>query len=60
MDKTRSQANRTAPVTLHGVMQEAIGPELRSRYKPEHEIPHHMLVLMMQLNEDDRSQSGTS
>lgn len=42
------------PVTLHAVMQESVGMGLRSRYKPEHEIPHGLLVLLMQMDENKR------
>ena len=40
------------PATLYGVMQEAIGAGLRKLYEPENEVPHHLLVLLMQINED--------
>ena len=40
------------PTTLHAVMQESVGMGLRNRYKPEEEIPHGLLVLLMQLNDD--------
>lgn len=40
------------PATLCGVMQEAIGAGLRKLYEPENEVPHHLLVLLMQINED--------
>jgi hypothetical protein len=42
------------PASLHRVMQETIGFGLRKRYEPEQEIPHELLVLMMQMNENDR------
>jgi hypothetical protein len=42
------------PATLYGVMQEAIGAGLRKLYEPENEVPHHLLVLLMQINEDRR------
>lgn len=42
------------PATLHRVMQEAIGFGLRKRYEPDHEIPHELLVLIMQMNENSR------
>jgi len=43
-----------APVTLHGVIREAIGRQLQLRYRPEREIPHRLLTVLMQLNEEDR------
>jgi hypothetical protein len=33
-------------------MQESVGMGLRNRYKPEQEIPHGLLVLLMQINDD--------
>ncbi len=42
------------PASLHRVMRETIGFGLRKRYEPEQEIPHELLVLMMQMNENDR------
>lgn len=42
------------PATLYGVMQEAIGAGLRKLYEPEKEVPHQLLVLLMQINEDRR------
>ena len=38
-----------APVTLHGVMQEALGGNLRAHYAADKNIPHSLLVLMMQI-----------
>src|SRR5690242_21822492 len=45
------------PATLYRVMQEAIGAGLQKLYEPEHEVPHHLFVLMMQINEDRRRAS---
>jgi hypothetical protein len=42
------------PVTLYSVLQDAIGHGLRSRYQPENEIPHDLLVLLMQMKENER------
>jgi hypothetical protein len=42
------------PVTLHAVLKDAIGHGLRSRYQPEKEIPHDLLVLLMQMKENER------
>ena len=35
-------------------MQETIGFGLRKRYEPAQEIPHELLVLIMQMNENGR------
>jgi hypothetical protein len=48
----RKRSCRNEAATLHKVMQEAIGCELQKRYQPENEVPHDLLVLMMQINED--------
>ena len=45
------------PATLYSVMREAIGAGLQKLYEPENEVPHHLLVLLMQVNEDRRRAS---
>lgn len=45
------------PATLSSVMRDAIGAGLQKLYQPENEIPHHLLVLLMQVNEDRRRAS---
>ena len=42
------------PATLYRVMREAIGAGLQTFYEPENEVPHHLFVLLMQINEDRR------
>ena len=54
MASTDKQDGLAAPMTLHAVMQESVGMGLRERYKPEQEIPHGLLVLLMQMNEDNK------
>lgn len=44
--------NPDGPMTLHAVMRDSVGMGLRDRYKPEQEIPHGLLVLLMQMNHD--------
>jgi hypothetical protein len=46
------QNDADRPATLHAIMQESVGMGLRERYKPDAEIPHGLLVLLMQLNYD--------
>lgn len=48
------------PATLHAVMREAIGCGLRSRYKPDKEIPHELIVLLMQMTENQRRRKKAS
>jgi hypothetical protein len=47
------------PVTLHAVLKDAIGYGLRSRYQADKEIPHDLLVLLMQMKENDRRAKAT-
>jgi len=42
------------PATLDGAMREAIGQGLKARYEISREIPHALLVLLMQMNEKRR------
>ena len=49
-----STASQDGPVTLHAIMQESVGSGLRERYRPDAEIPHGLLVLLMQMNDDKR------
>jgi hypothetical protein len=46
--------------TLRAVMREAIGCGLRSRYKPDKEIPHELIVLLMQMTENQRRRKKAS
>ena len=46
------------PMTLQAVMQESVGMGLRDRYKPDQEIPHGLLVLLMQMNHDRARAEG--
>jgi hypothetical protein len=52
------RADGHEPATLHKVMQDAIGFGLRKRYEPDQEIPHELLVLIMQMNENGRRAQG--
>jgi hypothetical protein len=60
VDYATEQKNKEGPVTLHAIMTEAIGHGLRSRYKPDKEIPHELMVLLMQMTEDRRRSKKTS
>ena len=42
------------PATLHGVMQAALTDGLRDQFRPVRDVPHDLLVLLMQINEDRR------
>jgi len=46
---------RDEAITLHAVMQASIGKGLQSRYNPEREIPHGLLVLLMQMDDEERA-----
>jgi hypothetical protein len=47
------------PATLHAIMSDAIGYGLRSRYRPDKEIPHDLFVLLMQMKENERRAKPT-
>ena len=40
------------PATLYGVMQAALTDGLREQFRPVRDVPHDLLVLLMQINED--------
>lgn len=42
------------PATLHGVMRAALEQGLRQQFRPVRGVPHDLLVLLMQINEDRR------
>jgi hypothetical protein len=50
MTSTGKQDTAGGPMTLHAVMRDSVGMGLRERYKAEQEIPHGLLVLLMQMN----------
>ena len=54
-----ADAQTDAPVTLHRVMQQAIAEGLKARYQPPAKLSHELLVLLMQINENDRRKAGT-
>lgn len=60
MHRTRKKEAGEGPVTLYRVMKDAIGKELRSRCKPEDELPHALLVLVMQMNDDRYRQQAVA
>lgn len=49
---------RPGPASLHKVMRETIGFGLQQRYRPEKEIPHDLLVLIMQMKENDKREQA--
>ncbi len=49
------QNQRDEAITLHAVMRASIGEGLQSRYNPEREIPHGLLVLLMQMDGEERA-----
>lgn len=52
---TKASQNKTAvsdgPATLHRVIQQAISGGLKERYEIQREIPHDLLVILMQMNQ---------
>lgn len=53
-NRQRAQRDAAAPVTLHGVMRAAIGRDLQEHYPVQEKMPHQMLVLLMQINENNK------
>jgi hypothetical protein len=54
LDRRPTNPESAAPATLHGAIREAIGEGLKARYHISREIPHALLVLLMQINEKRR------
>jgi len=50
---SRREADAKAPITLHRVMKETIAKQLRARYEPPQDMPHALLVLVMQMNDEN-------
>ncbi|MGA8322697.1 MAG: hypothetical protein WB774_18260 [Xanthobacteraceae bacterium] len=48
------------PITPHRIMQQMIGEGLRERYKPPQKLSHELLVLLMQLNEQERREAAAA
>ena len=48
------------PAPLHAVVRDAVGDGLRSRRKLEKEIPHELMVLLMQMAENQRRSKKAS
>jgi hypothetical protein len=49
-----AQHDAAAPATLHGVIRTAIARDLKEHYAVPEKIPHQMLVLLMQMNENNK------
>jgi hypothetical protein len=50
----RALRDAAAPATLHGVIRTAIARDLKEHYPVPQKMPHQMLVLLMQMNEDNK------
>jgi hypothetical protein len=48
------------PVTLHAVLSNAVGENLRYCYRVDEEIPHSLLVILMQMNEEKRRKAAAA
>jgi hypothetical protein len=57
-NRQRKTVNSEKPATLHGVMQAAIAEGLRECYKPPETMSHGLLVLLMQLNEQAKTDTN--
>jgi hypothetical protein len=57
----RRHAEAGEPHTLYRVIRETVGKQLQSRYEPSQEMPHALLVLVMQMKDKKRrKQKGAS
>jgi hypothetical protein len=50
----RTLRDAAAPATLHGVIRMALAGDLREHYPVPEKVPHQLLVLLMQMNEDNK------
>jgi hypothetical protein len=57
-NRQRAQHDAAAPVTLHGVIRTALARDLREHYPVPEKMPHQMLVLLMQMNEDNKKKAA--
>jgi len=53
MHDARARTNGDPAITLDGVLKDAFGRGLRAHYEPQEIIPHHLLVCLMQMREDE-------
>ena len=60
MGHATEHATDDGPATLHAVVREAVGEGLRSRCKPDKDIPHELMVLLMQMAENQRRRKKAS
>jgi hypothetical protein len=60
LSRPSEKPDAEAPATLHGVMQAALAQGLRERFRPVREVPHDLLVLLMQINEDRRRKAKSA
>ena len=51
---SRRDADPAAPITLYRVMKETIAKQLRAHYEPPQDMPHALLVIVMQMNDEKR------
>jgi hypothetical protein len=52
------QHDAVPPATLHGVIQAALARDLRELYPVSEKIPHQMLVLLLQMNENNKKKGA--
>jgi hypothetical protein len=62
MARRSKQEKQQEPLRLRAAMQSRVATGLREFYKPEQEVPHGLLVLLMQMDRDDwqGEQEGSS
>lgn len=60
MPSAAESTTARSPVTLHGVLRDAVGQGLHACYRVDEEIPHSLLVVLMQMNEEQRREAAAA
>jgi hypothetical protein len=55
-DRRPADRESDEPATLDGAMRDAIGEGLKARYQVSRQVPHALLVLLMQINDKRRKE----
>ena len=52
-EHSRRAASAREPITLYRVMKQVTGKQLQTFYEPPQDMPHALLVLVMQMNDEN-------
>ena len=53
-ERQSTEREALAPATLHGVIRAAIARDLQEHFPVPEKMPHQLLVLLMQMNENNK------